>query len=92
MATCKSCNGTGKMSLNVSQAGKTTPFSITCIYCNGSGSLSDAQQKANEAAKALWCSCGNPSESTTYYADGTHPSCSKHCYVCDDCGKITQVG
>lgn len=41
-----------------------------------------------------WCVCDEPSEDVTFWDDGTHPLCSKHCYcyTCKKCNKIVQVG
>lgn len=94
---CKSCKGTGKMVITATEitaagAKEMPSVSIDCIRCNGSGEISAARQKQLEAQAALWCKCGNPSGNSQFFNDGEHPNCSKHCYVCEDCRKITQVG
>ena len=39
-----------------------------------------------------WCSCDVPSTDWTFWDNGTHPRCSKHCYTCQKCNKLLQVG
>lgn len=90
---CKRCKGTGEMAIDFSEGGKKwTRTEIRCIDCDGSGEISEAKAKAIEDEKALWCSCGNPSNDSIFWDDGEHPKCSKHCWTCKDCGKIIQVG
>lgn len=94
---CPRCKGKGKISVKVSTCGPdgATPessFEMTCFDCKGSGEMTAAGVRAKKAADALWCRCGNESGETKFFDDGEHPNCSKHCYVCLDCGKITQVG
>ena len=93
---CPTCKGKGKYNMGVTEIGvgrrKTRHVPMTCFLCEGKGTITKAEWARVQAAKALWCDCDNPSGDTTYYADGTHPNCSKHCWVCNDCRKITQVG
>lgn len=99
---CPTCKGTGMMTIHVLSTGglpgmKEGPCGISCIDCNGKGELDDAayqrlkRQKAAE--KAFWCVCGNDPRDTHYNPDGTPGAAtSKHHWVCNNCGKVTQVG
>jgi hypothetical protein len=93
---CPTCKGTGKYDLPTTTM-TTNGYSkeiceITCFTCHGSGRITVKQHNDMIEARKIWCSCGNPSEETNFYDDGEHPTCSKHCYTCVDCGKIVQIG
>jgi len=89
---CHFCNGTGKQKIQVESNGKTTETEIECVYCDGK-TLTEWQAKkikdeVDEQNK-LWCTCGNPSK-RAHYVDDTPEM--KHHWLCDDCGKIYQIG
>jgi len=91
MVKCPRCHGKGKMEVTVhgSDAGG---FTMDCISCDGAGKVTKREAAAMEAEAALWCSCGNPSEETTYVDDHESPVVDKHHWVCNDCGKVVQIG
>ena len=101
---CPKCKGKGEYLFEYSE---TSPEGTVkksqksfCHTCNGEGWITE--QKGCELAQEklrlrreialYWCNCGNPSEEVTFYDDGQHPHCEKHCYTCNDCGKLVQVG
>jgi len=87
--TCPTCKGSGKMKLEVHEAGKVTNMEIDCIDCDGTGKVTKAVAKSIQRSKDIWCKCGNPSSESDYHPDTPN---SKHHYTCADCGKVTQVG
>ena len=91
---CPTCKGTGQVETTVTTCGSNEieKYDIPCHVCNGRKEISKKEWQAHKDMMNLWCDCGNPSGETTFYDDGEHPKCSKHCYVCNDCGKIVQVG
>jgi hypothetical protein len=91
---CPKCKGSGEIEITCSEYGKKgiEKFSLPCIYCDGKGEITKKEFNKLKAEKALWCSCGNPSQETRFWDDGQHPNCPKHCYTCKDCKKIIQVG
>lgn len=92
---CPTCKGKGTVTVKVHSnfATENTSFEMDCHVCGGSGEVTEAQLKAHKAAMAMWCRCGNPSGQTQFFDDGENPSvCNKHHWVCEDCGKVTQVG
>ena len=102
---CPRCGGSGTMSIGVTNMEcidgkwvehKEPATEIDCITCKGSKTMDEKKanliKEAWEDERNRWCDCGNPSGDVKYWEDGTHPHCSKHCYTCRDCGKITQVG
>ena len=99
MKECPTCKGKGKLKVvvrvrEVTPVGVThiPPLEISCVVCEGVGKVTAAKLEAMKAEADLWCSCGNPSGNSKYHDDGDHPNCSKHCWTCEDCGKILQVG
>ena len=89
---CIICNGIGKQSLTVVEGETESTSMIDCIYCSGTGQLTEQELSDLKAEQDLWCSCGNPSDEATYWEDGENPDCDKHCWTCNDCEKIIQVG
>lgn len=67
-------------------------FDLKCDLCDGKGHITLQQMRYWGAQNKLWCSCGNPSKESKYWEDGTNKYCSKHCWTCKDCGKLTQIG
>ena len=91
---CPKCNGSGKMEIISSTYGKKEieKFNLPCVYCHSKGEITKEQFDKIKAEDELWCDCGNPSGDTSFWDDGQHHNCSKHCYTCKDCNKIIQVG
>lgn len=97
MRECPKCKSKGTVTIQSSTYKdgnfvQNDPVVIECITCNGKGGISEAQFNQIEVENRKWCDCDNPSESAVYWADDTHPECSKHHWRCGDCGKIQQVG
>lgn len=93
--TCPTCHGSKKNSMTQVDflTGKVVAeWKVDCIDCDGVGWVSAPKAKQIEAMKDAWCTCGNPSGESVYWPDNTNPKCSKHCYTCKDCDKLTQVG
>ena len=88
MVTCTACEGKKKIKVKFHEGSKVSYFEMECVTCNGTGKISEEQKKAEEE---FWCKCSD-GENVTYYPDGTHPKCSKHCWACNICGGIVQVG
>jgi len=95
---CPTCNGTGKVEVKFITLGSKNPpelFKINCSDCDGKGDVSESEVKRiirfKKAYDNAWCKCGNPSKKSTFHPRGTS-TCAKHCYTCDDCKKITQIG
>jgi len=96
MITCPTCKGSGKYNMPVTthdeKGCNTTYFEMTCQKCNGSGEVDPVVEKKREkASKAFWCGCEN-SSGHFYVEDGVSKKCQQHHWVCNDCGKVTQVG
>lgn len=72
--------------------GKPLTSVVINVHCHGKGTMSQVMADQMKADQDLWCECGNPSGESIFHDDGMHPQCSKHCYTCQDCGKITQIG
>jgi len=89
---CPNCKGSGKVTGTYIEDDKEEKFPCKCYRCMGKGTITKAENDAYKAMMDAMCSCDNPSEEATFYDDGQHPNCSKHCWVCNDCGKIKQVG
>lgn len=95
---CPTCKGKGKVTVKVTTVAPGTAnthseFEMNCLTCRGEGEISKAQAQEHKAAMAMWCRCGNPSGQTHFFDDGENPAvCNKHHWVCEDCGKVTQVG
>jgi len=101
LITCTACSGTGKYDcvakMYNGDTGKYDPLPavrMDCQVCKGVGEVDPVVLTARaEAFEAFWCSCGNPSQSSSYVDDNTpDAACSKHHYTCNDCGKVTQTG
>jgi hypothetical protein len=97
---CPACKGTGKMKVKVtsitSEGNTSEDVVMGCFRCDSGNKPMTAKQaasftKAAEREKKKWCSCAN-SKGSHYVPDRASRVCSKHHWVCDDCGKITQVG
>jgi len=90
MESCKTCNGTGQIYI------RHHDFYMDCLTCNGKREVSVKRLMLDKAENREWCHCkkGNDDDEhdTLYFADGQHPKCKKHCYVCKQCKGITQVG
>jgi phage FluMu protein Com len=94
---CPRCKGSGKMTIKMSEysGGKVIvndTLEMKCFECKGTGQITEAEMKVIKAEKAMWCKCGNPSGQTMFVDDGESKKCAKHHWVCEDCGKITQIG
>lgn len=100
MPTCPQCKGKGKFDVTSTVIDGQGPTGrheevvkgVSCYLCDGSGEISEERLVDLEAQSKLWCSCGNKSGHTTYHPDGQSPVCHKHHWICNDCGKIVQMG
>lgn len=92
--TCPQCKGAGKVTITASEYGKPgeTKYKIECPTCKGAKTVTAEVVASHKAFQTAWCQCGNPSGQMTFHDDGQHPTCSKHCYTCDDCQKLLQIG
>ena len=93
MTTCPTCKGKKTQTIravewSVGGKKKLPPVDINCMTCNGVGTVTPKIIAQLKAERAMWCRCSNSSESH-YIPD---MGGMKHHYVCNDCGKITQIG
>lgn len=65
---------------------------IIGIGCNGTGQITKEQKSAIDFEKNMWCKCGHENGSHYVPDNSKRGVISKHHYVCNDCGKITQIG
>jgi len=90
---CPQCKGSKTLNVAISEKGKEdNTLEVPCPTCEGSGQVTKEEADSWNDAMNLWCSCGNPSKNTQYIPDNVSSVCNKHHWVCDDCGKIVQVG
>lgn len=91
---CTTCNGAGKVSVEVHTYGEKerSKVELQCVICNGAGEITAETAAALKRHEDDWCRCGNPSGDATFYNDGEHPNCHKHHYRCVDCNGIVQIG
>ena len=89
--TCPGCKG-GKINVTVHSMGQMTSVELDCIWCNGAGKVTDSRLQAYYDHKNMWCECKGDDLDIQYYADGEHPSLSKHHYRHRKCGKVVQIG
>lgn len=88
---CIRCRGRGRMRYKVITGADTQVCEMMCTDCNGTGYVEAtmAEQKRRKAAQmALWCRCDH-SPGSRYVPDAPR---MKHHWVCNACGKITQIG
>lgn len=92
LVDCPRCKGTGIQ--KISAYGLNTPSNVTefmCIDCNGEKKVVMYKTLLQRAQLRNWCTCKRETE-TQYYADGRHPKCKKHCWICLECNGFTQIG
>lgn len=94
---CPNCEGTGTW-VCVAQLYDGEKFipqpgvTMNCNVCNGAGVVDPVEQaKKKEEADAFWCDC-KEDHGVTFFDDGEGTMCHKHHYVCNNCGKVQQVG
>lgn len=96
MPLCPKCEGTKKITVRFVTTGGPSDevelVELDCVTCGAAGIVSEKELQAIQDADAMWCRCGNPSGDANSFSDYQHPTCSKHCYTCADCGGILQVG
>ncbi len=92
---CTACNGTGKQDVVAQEIkvvdGKTVmvpqpAVHMDCFVCQGTGNVSPEREAQLKKMDEAWCKC-EKSSGSSYYQHG-----HSHGWVCNDCGKITQVG
>ena len=94
---CPCCKGTKKQTiiakvLDSNGWHNDPPVTMDCFVCGGTGMITEQKVKEMAAEKKMWCSCG-AKHGSSYIPDNSHKGViSKHHYVCNDCGKITQIG
>ena len=88
---CPKCKGSGKLDVEVVEAGTSRMIKLECVYCDGVGRLSDKALEALKAEDAMWCRCGR-STAPTFYDDGQHPEIHTHHYRCEFCDHVVQIG
>lgn len=91
MQTCPRCKGKKKISVELVSEGISS-FDMNCPTCNGVGGVTRKRAQEYQDMTNAWCSCGNDSGETTYVPDNFSSACLKHHWICNDCGKIVQVG
>jgi hypothetical protein len=94
MPKCHCDNGKKTISVtSISAEGrKESSCVIDCIDCKGTGEISKERLEFIEYMKTLWCECDpHPNTNVTYHPHGNEV-CAKHCYTCNHCGKIVQIG
>lgn len=65
---------------------------MPCHVCNETGKIDPVKYaKDAEDNDNFWCSC-EQDHGVTFFDDGESEMCTKHCYVCNGCGKVQQVG
>lgn len=95
---CPLCKGKGTWEciatiIDHTGSHKAPAVNMPCHVCNSTGKVDPVKlEEDRKAEEAFWCSCGNPSGSVSFFEDGEGGMCAKHHYVCDDCGKVAQVG
>lgn len=91
MIQCPSCKK-GKQTITVTDYGskKMTTVEIDCVECKGKGLITSAQAALIEQRENMWCTCTETYD-VTYHEDG-NDICGKHCYTCNNCNKIVQIG
>lgn len=83
---CHKCKGTKKVTIKHYLNGKLEgSFETECFTCKGTGQIT---QKQKDAEDNFWCRC-KKSSGSLYVPDSAD---SKHHWVCEDCGNVTQVG
>lgn len=90
MESCPRCKG--KKTINVTFCKEGKSLDMDCPTCDGSGGVTRKKAQEYQASVNAWCSCGNDSGETTYIPDNESSVCVKHHWICNDCGKIVQVG
>ena len=91
MVKCPTCRGTKKVTSTIETMFDDTPdevYQVECVTCDGTGEVS---QELVDAMNDFWCTCGHKG-GTTFFDDGENERCNKHCYACNDCGRLVQVG
>jgi len=70
------------------------PIVINCIVCGGSGTISDEKKQNMDEENAGWCTCKESEKAGSHYIDDNTPGAfyEKHHWICNSCGKVTQVG
>jgi hypothetical protein len=93
MHKCPTCDGSGQMKFSLFENSKApVPRVMTCIDCNGRGQITEEKLAHLQYIKTIWCSCDpHPDLNITFHPDGNEV-CAKHCYTCNKCGKIVQIG
>lgn len=90
---CNKCKGSGMQTILINQ----DRMEFCCTNCHGKKQFTKtiSQKIKSELLEKdferVWCHC-KQFQGTTYFADGKHPRCSKHCYVCNQCKNIVQIG
>jgi len=91
MKQCPTCKGAKKQTIEVFTFGGkekgNSSFDMECVTCQGQGHVTDQMYQDFKRSEAMWCRC-KMSSGSSYVPDGR----MKHHWVCDDCGKITQIG
>lgn len=92
MKLCPTCKGAKKQTISVFTYGVkekgNSSFDMECVTCQGQGNITEQIYQDFKRSQAMWCSCKVSSGSS--FVDDSRAM--KHHYVCDDCGKITQIG
>ena len=94
--TCPTCNGTKKQTVIAKMLtdkgwSDQPPVVMDCFNCKGKGFLTEQEVADKEAQDNLWCKCEDD-KGSTYVDDNVSEICDKHHWVCNGCGKVTQVG
>jgi hypothetical protein len=92
---CPVCQGTGKQTVTVTEFGSDKPtdsFEMNCIGCDGTGKVNDNTLRMIEYERNMWCQCETDYGSHYVPDDTKNAAVNKHHYVCNKCGKVTQVG
>lgn len=86
--TCPQCKGSGKINYTVDDGDKVIKDTMECVTCHGKKTLTTSEFKKFHAFQNMWCRCVK-SPGSTYVPDTAD---MKHHWVCQKCGKVTQIG
>ena len=93
LVECPLCKGKREVIFEVTEpGGKVNNVPLKCVVCDGEGKVTPGRALSYKRQQESWCKCGNPSGDVEYVPDNVSSVCSKHHYVCRDCGKIVQIG
>ena len=88
---CPMCKGSGVQQITMYGTSSSAASERRCGSCDGKKRVPLYKTLTEKASSRNWCSCPKETE-VQYYADGGHPKCKKHCWLCLECNGFTQIG